>query len=151
MLLGAMIGAFLALTVGTGFDPWFQAAPLVTGALCGLAVELFRRFIEGTIPHRGTGDDGMSNEPEKTDRKRRRWPSAVPYVILTPLVYMGAYYATVAHFCSAPDGKYMIGDAELLDYFQRFFAPADWAEHWLELGPCRPVEIHDPSRSERSL
>ena len=89
----------------------------------------------------------MSCESKKTGRKRRRWPSAVPYMILAPLIYMGAYYATCAHSCDERDGHYMIGDAQLPDCFQSFFAPADWAEQRLELGPCKPVGNHDPRRT----
>jgi hypothetical protein len=89
----------------------------------------------------------MSDKARKPDRKRRRWISAVPYVILTPLIYMGAYDATCAHYYCEPDGHYMIGDAQLPYCCEVFFAPADRVEQWLKLGPCRPIPIHDPPRS----
>jgi hypothetical protein len=105
--------------------------------LCGIILLLFagKQFIQDRGPSRDC------DEPKKPDRKRRRWPSAVPYVILTPLVYMGAYYATVAHPCGEQNGHYMIGDAQLPYCFEVFFAPADKVEQLLGLGPCRPVPV----------
>jgi hypothetical protein len=139
MLAGGLVGAIVALTVGSVFHRWFQAAPLVAGVLCGLGVELFRRFIESTIPQRDTGDGCVNEQSKDLERKRRRWPSAVPYVILAPILYMGAYYATFRY--GFPDPIYMVGDAQLPDCFQTFFAPADWVEHRLELGPYRPRPV----------
>jgi hypothetical protein len=49
VLLGVLAGAVLCPPVGNAFDPWFRAGPLiytVAGALCGLSVELVRRFIQ---------------------------------------------------------------------------------------------------------
>ncbi len=92
----------------------------------------------------------MSDEAKKLDAKRRRWPSAVPYVILAPILYMGAYYATCAHYCGEADGHYMIAHAQLPHCFEVFFAPADWAEQWLELGPCREMPKIEPRRSFNS-
>ena len=49
MLAGALVGVIFCPAAGSGWDSWFRAAPLtytVTGALCGLAVELFRRFLD---------------------------------------------------------------------------------------------------------
>ncbi len=86
--------------------------------------------------------DVLSEGPEKKLAKRRHWPSAVPYIILAPLLYMGAYYATIAHHGGAPNGKYMVGDAQLPDWFDDFFGPAERAEDWLQLGPCRPRPMY---------
>jgi len=49
MLAGVLIGRLFTPSVGNAADPSFQTAPLVysiAGAIGGLAVELFRRFIE---------------------------------------------------------------------------------------------------------
>jgi hypothetical protein len=81
---------------------------------------------------------------------RTRWKTHDKWVALALALcamYMGTYYATVAHYCGEPDGKYMIGDAELPAWIAFFFAPADWAEHWLQLGPCRREAIIDPPRT----
>jgi hypothetical protein len=79
---------------------------------------------------------------DKPLRKRWRWPSAVPFVILTPLLYMGAYYATVAHDEGLPRRTYEVGDAQLPECFEDFFALADRIEHRIRLGPCRDRVIH---------
>ena len=85
MLLGAMIGAFLAVAA------WFQAAPLiypVTGALCGLAVELLHRFLEATTQHRGTGDR-ITDEPKKRSTKWIWWTTAAILLLLAYPLSMG--------------------------------------------------------------
>jgi len=49
MLVGILLGAWFMPVVGNGLDPWFRAAPLIytaSGALAGLGLELFRRFLE---------------------------------------------------------------------------------------------------------
>jgi len=49
MLGGVAMGRALAPLGGNGLDWWFQAAPLIytiSGALVGLAIEIFRRFLE---------------------------------------------------------------------------------------------------------
>jgi hypothetical protein len=90
---------------------------------------------------------GASDETAKPDGKRSLLLAAVPYLVLTPPIYMGVYYATCAHSCGEADGHYMIGDAQLPYGFEVLFVPADYLEHWLELGPCRPVKIVDPERT----
>jgi hypothetical protein len=49
MLVGVLVGVAFAPAVGNSLDPWFRWRPLictVSGALAGLAVELFRRFLD---------------------------------------------------------------------------------------------------------
>jgi len=53
MLMGAVLaGTVFTPPVGNALDPRFRAAPLICavyGALAGLAVELFRRFLDYPI------------------------------------------------------------------------------------------------------
>ncbi|HEX4071792.1 MAG TPA: hypothetical protein VHX68_11495 [Planctomycetaceae bacterium] len=70
----------------------------------------------------------MSSETIKPARKGRRWLFAVSCIVVPPMIYMGAYYATCAHYCREQDGHYMVGDAQLPYCFEILFAPADWAE-----------------------
>jgi hypothetical protein len=62
----------------------------------------------------------MSDEPKTLERKRRRWPSVVPYVILMSLIYMGAYYATVHQKTPVPSRNFRSGCAPTTDWHGEF-------------------------------
>jgi hypothetical protein len=80
---------------------------------------------------------------DKSDRKRWVWTAALA-AVLTPSLYMGAYYATISTDYSdcLPFYAYKIGGNELPSWSQDFFAAANWIDDRMHLAPCkRPPSI----------
>jgi hypothetical protein len=82
-----------------------------------------------------------------TDRPDgKRWKTRDKWVTVAVALlaaYMGTYYASAGR--GYDDGRttrrvYEIFGAEFPPCSEAFFAPADWIEHRLQLGPHKPIE-----------
>jgi hypothetical protein len=83
----------------------------------------------------------MTDKPDE-----RRWKTRDEWVAVAVALfaaYMGTYYASVGMIYD--DGRtsrrvYEICGAEFPPCSDAFFAPADWIESRLQLGPHKPIE-----------
>jgi hypothetical protein len=66
-------------------------------------------------------------------------------LLLIPLLYMGAYYATIT--MNARGGciafpTYKLGDKLLPEWTDDFFAPANWIDDQVHLAPCKRPKFY---------
>jgi hypothetical protein len=66
-------------------------------------------------------------------------------LLLIPLLYMGAYYATIA--MDARGGcfavpTYKVGGHVLSEWADDFFSPADWVDDQIHLAQCKKTKFY---------
>lgn len=102
------------------------------------------RRIQRLLERLRRGEYVNSAMADKTDRKR--WKPHDKWVAVAVALfaaYIGAYYASFG--TEFRDGRttrrvYEIFGAEFPACSEAFFAPADWIEQRLQLGPHKPIE-----------
>jgi hypothetical protein len=85
----------------------------------------------------------MTDKPDgKRWRTHDKW---VAVAVALFAAYMGMYYASF-EMAKFDDGRtsrrvYQIFGAEFPPCSEAFFAPADWIEEWVQIGPYKPHPI----------